>query len=32
MGRTYRMPTDENVFLQMKITISAVYLSGMKLL
>jgi len=32
MGRTYRMPTDENVFLQMRIVICAIYLSGMKLL
>jgi len=32
MGRTYRMSTDENVFLQMKIIICAVYFPGMKLL
>jgi len=29
MGRTYRMPADENVFLQIRAIICAVYLSGM---
>lgn len=32
MGRTYRMLTDENVFLQMRIIICAMHLSHMKLL
>jgi hypothetical protein len=29
MGRTYRMPADENVFLKIRAIICAVYLSGM---